>query len=180
MSARVLCLVFEGLEEIETITPVDLLRRAEVEVVMASLSSSIHVTGRSGITLHADVVLEGLETATFDLLLIPGGPGIKQVRADERAASLARSFADAQKPVAAICAAPAVLHDAGLLVDRRYTSHSGVRQELLGAAADEAVVMDRGVITSQGAGTALEFGLVLVELLAGSDKRQAVEKGIML
>ena len=103
-----------------------------------------------------------------------------QVRADERAASLARSFADAQKPVAAICAAPAVLHDAGLLVDRRYTSHSGVRQELLGAAADEAVVMDRGVITSQGAGTALEFGLVLVELLAGSDKRQAVEKGIML
>ncbi len=180
MSARVLCLVFEGLEEIETITPVDLLRRAGVEVVMASMSASIHVTGRCGITFHADATLDGVDKAGFSLLFIPGGPGIKDVRADGRAAALARSFADAGKPVAAICAAPAVLHDAGLLAERRYTSHSGVRSELAEAIRDEAVVQDRGVITSQGAGTALEFGLVLVELLAGQDKRREVETGIMI
>jgi 4-methyl-5(b-hydroxyethyl)-thiazole monophosphate biosynthesis len=180
MSARVLCLVFEGLEEIETITPVDLLRRAGVEVVMASLTSSIHVTGRSGITLHADATIDGLEVEGFDLLMIPGGPGVQQVRADGRAAALSRTFAEAGKPVAAICAAPSVLHDAGLLHDRRYTSHSAVRQELTAAIADEDVVIDRGVITSKGAGTALEFGLALVELLTGLERRREVEKGIML
>lgn len=180
MSARVLCLVFEGLEEIETVAPVDLLRRAGVEVVMASMTSSIHVTGRCGITLHADAVLEGLETSGFELLLIPGGPGVKGLREDGRAAALAKDFEITGKPVAAICAAPTVLKDAGLLDGRRYTSHAGVWGEITASLPDERVVTDRGVITSQGAGTAVEFGLVLVEHLCGTEKRREVEAGIML
>lgn len=180
MSARVLCLVFEGLEEIETVAPVDLLRRAGVEVVMASMTDSIHVTGRCGITLHADAVLSAIEPASFDLLLIPGGPGVKGLREDGRPAALAKDYAAAAKPVAAICAAPTVLHDAGLLEGRRYTSHAGVSGELTASIANETVVSDRGVITSQGAGTAVEFGLALVELLCGADKRREVSAGVML
>ena len=180
MQPRVLCLVFDGLEEIETIAPVDLLRRAGVEVVMASMSTSIHVTGRCGITLHADAVLDGLDTEGFDLFLIPGGPGVQALREDGRAATLAKAFNAAGKPVAAICAAPTVLKDAGLLQGRRYTSHAGVRSELTDSIHDQQVVIDGDIITSQGAGTSIAFGLALVERLCGKDKRSEVEKGIML
>ena len=92
MTPRVLCLLPEGFEEIETLTPVDLLRRAGVEVVMAALGQGIHVTGRSGVTLHADALLTALDAAAFDLLLLPGGPGVQAMRDDGRPALLARAF----------------------------------------------------------------------------------------
>src|SRR4249919_2461238 len=102
MNKRVLCLLFPGFEEIETIAPVDLLRRAGVEVVVASLTGEKLVTRRCDITVQADAALAEVAEQEFDLLLIPGGPGIKAVRADGRAAELARRFSGAGKPVAAI------------------------------------------------------------------------------
>src|SRR5476649_1464455 len=105
MSKRILCLLASGLEEIETITPVDILRRAGAEVVVASLTPEKTVTGRSGITIQADAELDGIDPGTFDLLLIPGGPGVQGLRADGRPAKLARQFVEEGKPVAAICAA---------------------------------------------------------------------------
>ena len=106
---------------------VDLLRRAGVEVVVASLTGETLVTGRSSITIRADAVLADVAEQEFDLLLIPGGPGIKAVREDGRAAALARKYSDAGKPVAAICAAPRPLAGlrAALLagVDRPNFSH---------------------------------------------------------
>lgn len=180
MNPRVLCLVFDGLEEIETVAPVDLLRRAGVEVVMASVNGAEWVTGRCGISLRADAALEQVVGESFDLLLIPGGPGIGDLRGTGRASALAREFHDAGRPVAAICAAPAVLHDAGLLAGRRFTSHAGVRGELTAALADEIVVEDDGIVTSQGAGTAVDFGLALVRKLCGAGKEAEVRRGIML
>lgn len=177
---RVLCIVFDGLEELETVAPVDLLRRAGVEVIMASITDSIHVTGRCGVTLHADARLADVATGGFDLLLVPGGPGVKALRADGRAAGLARDYHAAGKPVAAICAAPTVLRDAGLLAGRRFTSHSGVREELPETLCDtERVVVDGGLITSRGAGTAVEFGLELVRELCGEERAREVRAGIM-
>jgi protein deglycase len=176
---RVLVLVMDGLEEIETLAPVDLLRRAGVEVTMASVAGPIHVTGRNGVTLHADAALDAVAPGMFDLLIIPGGPGVKFLREDGRAAKYAQFFAEQGKPVAAICAAPTVLHDAGLLVGRRYTSHAGVRDEITESVVDEKVIIDGGIITSQGAGTAIEFGLALVELLCGEDVLHEVKQGIM-
>jgi putative intracellular protease/amidase len=114
MKKRVLCLLFPGFEEIETIAPVDLLRRAGVEVVVASLTGEKLVKGRCDITVQADASLADVAEQDFDLFVIPGGPGIKAVRADGRAAKLAERFRDAGKPVAAICAAPTVLKDAGI------------------------------------------------------------------
>ena len=176
----VLCLLFEGFEEIEAITPVDLLRRAGVDVTMASLGDGIHVTGRNGITIHADTPFAALEAPSdFDLLLIPGGPGITAVRADLRIVELARAYSIQGKPVAAICAAPTLLNDAGLLEGKKFTSHRGVSDELPLALLGEPVVQDGNIITSRGAATALEFGLVLVELLGGADKAKEVSTGIM-
>lgn len=177
MPKRVLCVLTDGFEEIETITPVDLLRRAQVEVVIASLNAGT-VTGRCGVKLVPDVALEEVNPESFDLLFIPGGPGVKALRADGRAADLAKSFHDAGKKVAAICAAPLVLHDAGLLEGRRFTSHSSTWEELPDAE-DERVLEDGFLITSRGAGTALDFGFALVELLAGEAVVDEVSEAIM-
>jgi len=177
MNARVLCLLANGFEEIELVTAVDLLRRATVEVVIASLHGN-GATGRSGIYLTADMELEDVMDYDFDLLLIPGGPGVSELRRDGRAAKLARDFAEAGKAVAAICAAPLVLMDAGLLDQRRFTAHQSTR-DVLGHALNERVVVDGNMITSRGAGTAVDFGLVLISRLAGQAAADKVASDIM-
>lgn len=179
MKKRVLCVLFPGFEEIETIAPVDLLRRAGVEVVVASLNGEKLVTGRCDITVQADARWADVAEGEFDLFLIPGGPGIKAVRADGRVAGLAARYAEAGKPVAAICAAPTVLKDAGLLAGRRFTSHAGVLPELPESKVQERVVEDGNLITSRGAGTSVEFGLALVRRLCGEATLAEVSKGIM-
>ena len=180
MNKRVLCLLVDGFEEIETIVPIDLLRRANVEVVMAALSDSLQVTGRCAVTVKADAKLADLVAESFDLLFIPGGPGVKALRADGRAAKLARAFVAAGKPVAAICAAPTILHDVGLLAGKRFTAHFSVHTELPAALGDEPVVEDGLIITSRGAGTALPFGLALVRRLCGASVADEVARAIMI
>ena len=177
MKKRVLCLLVEGFEEIETVTPVDLLRRAGVEVVIASLHDQ-RAAGRCGILIQGDALLADLDPSSFDLLLIPGGPGVAAMRSDGRAASLARDFAAAGKPVAAICAAPLVLLDAGLLLGRRFTAYHSVRDEL-GGGLNERVVVDGNLITSPGAGTAMDFSLALIAQLVGQSTADQVAAEIM-
>ena len=177
MRRRVLCLLTDGFEEIETVTPVDVLRRSGVEVVIAALRGK-SATGRCGMRLEADAALADLDSSGFDMLLIPGGPGVGDLRSDGRAAMLARDFASLGKPVAAICAAPLVLMDAGLLEGKRFTAFRSVREEL-GCGLDERVVVDGNLITSRGAGTALDFALALVARLAGQSAAEAVADEIM-
>lgn len=179
MKKRVLCLLVTGFEEIETIAPIDLLRRAEADVVIASVNGEKLVTGRCGVTLQADAPLADVADQPFDLLFIPGGPGVKALRADGRPAQLAQAYSRAGKPVAAICAAPTVLADAGLLAGRRFTAHFSVHSELPRALGEERVVKDGNLITSRGAGTAVEFGLALVRELFGDAKAKEVAAAIM-
>lgn len=178
----VLAILAEGFEEIEATTPIDLLRRAGAEVTLAALADGIHVTGRSGLTMHADTTLTALDAATppreFDCLFLPGGPGVKQLRADPRVrAQVLRQHA-AGRWIAAICAAPTVLHDAGLLGGRRYTAHFSVAKELPAILSEERVVLDGHLLTSRGAGTSLDFGLRLVELLFSTDKSREIARAI--
>jgi 4-methyl-5(b-hydroxyethyl)-thiazole monophosphate biosynthesis len=175
---KVLVILAEGFEEIEAVTPIDLLRRSGVEVTVAGLAPGIHVTGRSGITLHADTPLAAVETADFDAVLLPGGPGVKLLRADPRVAAIVRRHADAGRWIAAICAAPLVLHDAGLLAGRRYTAHPSAAGELIAILADERVVEDGRLITSRGAGTSADFGLHLAGCLTAPEKAAEVARSI--
>lgn len=174
---RVLCLLTDGFEEIEAITPIDLLRRANIEVVIAGLNS-IEITGRSNITLIADALLDEVLRYEFDALLLPGGPGVAALRTDARVMQLVRNFADAEKIIAAICAAPLVLHDAGLLIGKRFTAHSSTSTELPQSTA-EKTELDQSLLTSRGAGTALDFGLALTELLVGKDLTNEISTAIM-
>ena len=168
----------EGFEEIEAFAPIDLLRRAGVEVTTAALAEGIHVTGRSGITAHADTPLAAVLGRDFDLIFLPGGAGVKHLRADPRVRDLVMRQHAAGRWLAAICAAPAVLHDCGLLAGRRYTAHFSVASELPAILAHEKVVTDGQITTSRGAGTAVDFGLHLVALLTGPEKAADISKAI--
>lgn len=175
---KVLTLLADGFEEIEATAPIDLLRRAGAEVIVAALSEGIHVTGRSGMTVHATTTLAAVESAPFDCVFLPGGPGTKHLRADPRVRSWLLSQHAAGRWIAAICAAPTALNDAGLLAGRRYTAHFSVAAELPDLLANERVVVDGNIITSRGAGTAVEFGLVLVEKLFSAEKSREVAASI--
>ncbi|MFQ3578056.1 MAG: DJ-1 family glyoxalase III [Verrucomicrobiia bacterium] len=179
-STSVLAIIPEGFEEIELITPVDLLRRAGSEVVLAGLTNHLKVSGRCGISLNLDHQLAALTPETFGLLLLPGGPGVRVLREDGRAQSLAKQFLDSDRWVAAICAAPSLLFDAGLLVGKRFTAHSSVAEISPGALLEEEVVVDGRVVTSRGAGTALPFGLQLVAILHGAEKAHEIARAIMV
>lgn len=167
-----------GFEELEAIAPIDVLRRAGVEVTVAALEDTMHVTGRNGITIHADTTLTAVGERLFDLLFLPGGPGVKFLRADPRVRAAVLAHAAAGHWVAAICAAPTVLHDAGLLNGRRYTAHFSVANELTAILASERTVTDGRLLTSQGAGTAVDFGLLLVEKLVSAEKSREVAQSI--
>ena len=174
---RALVLVFDGIEEVEALAPVDVLRRAGVETKMASLSGSKSVTGRNSISFEADAFFEDIEPESFDLLFLPGGPGVLELVDDERVSELILSFEQSRKPIAAICAAPKVLAAAGILDGREATSHLSIRSELP-RASDEPIVVSDHILTSHGAGTAIDFGLELARLLPGAGYARSVAESI--
>jgi len=177
---KVIVPLADGFEEIEALAPIDLLRRAGVEVLSVALADHRHATGRSGITVHADAALQDLPPEPADLLFLPGGAGVKLLRAEPRIKALVLAHHAAGKWLAAICAAPTVLHDCGLLAGRRYTAHFSVAPELPHILADHRIVTDGRLTTSRGAGTAVEFGLHLVALLTSEAKAEEVGKAICL
>lgn len=178
MIPQVLIPLFHGFEEIEATCPIDLLRRAEVEVVLAACDNQLDICGRSGIVVRADQLLSQTELDSFDLLLIPGGPGVFELRKKNVFIDLIQKFATLQRPIGAICAAPLLLKDAGLLECKQYTAHGSTIEELPQLIENEAVVQDGNLITSRGAGTAIDFGLALVEHLCGKEKAEEIRQSI--
>lgn len=176
----VLVILADGFEEIEAFAPIDLLRRAEVEVTTASLNENRHATGRSNITAHAEVALSTVQGQLFDLVFLPGGAGVKNLRADPRVREVVMRHHAANHWLAAICAAPTALNDYGLLNGKKYTAHFSVANELPAILAGERVVTDGKLTTSRGAGTAVEFGLHLVALLTSAAKSAEIGKAICL
>jgi len=179
--ASVLVPVAPGCEELETVTIIDLLRRAGIEVVVAGLGEGA-VTASRGVVLVPDTTLDAALGAEYDMVVLPGGgPGADALDADPRIKPLLRATADGGRYTAAICAAPKVLAGAGLLDGRRATSFPGFldKMQVKGMEyAQDAVVQDGKVITSRGPGTAMDFALHLVEVLAGKARRDEVEAGL--
>jgi protein deglycase len=174
----VLAILAEGFEEIEAIAPIDLLRRAGADVTVAAIGPSTYVKGRSGITLQADALLDELGSCNFDCLLLPGGPHVKLLRSDVRVRALILSFANNCRWIAAICAAPILLHDLNLLKDKHYTAHYSLKDELPQILADSRVVVDGKLITSRGAGTSIDFGLAIIENLLSMKTSREISASI--
>jgi len=179
---RVLVPLAPGFEEIEAITIIDILRRAGVAVVVAGTVAGPIEASRQ--TRHLpDCLLDDVRPDDFDLVVLPGGqPGTDNLRADARVQRLLASFQASGRPVAAICAAPAVLAEAGLLAGHRATSHPSVRDTVARGAlaySEDRVVADGLVVTSRAAGTAMEFAFALVERLCGPAKAAEVNQGVL-
>lgn len=174
----VLVILMPGFEEIEALAPVDLLRRAGLRVVLASLGPDSTVIGRCAIAVLAETTLAVAALQEYDLIFLPGGPGVKHLRTDPRIVPLVQAQVAAGRPVAAICAAPLVLHDAGLLAGRRYTAFPATANELPHILHDQRVVEDGLLLTSRGAGTALDLGYAMIARLLSPAKAAEIRQSI--
>lgn len=173
-----LVIIFTGVEEVEAVTAIDLLRRAGITVTVASLGPERRVVGRTSITLEAEIDLTGALARQYDAVVLPGGPGVKHLRATPAVIELVERQAASGRLVAAICAAPTVLKDAGVLLGRQHTGHPSVEPELPEMIISEAVVRDGNVITSRGAGTAIPFAFAIIRALVSDDAADQVAKAI--
>jgi 4-methyl-5(b-hydroxyethyl)-thiazole monophosphate biosynthesis len=177
-----LVLLAEGFEEIETCTIIDVLRRCNVHVVTAGLTPS-PIMGGHGVSIVADEGVEEVSSEDFDAVICPGGaPGFQNLRNDKRVLNLIRKAFQKGKLVAAICGAPVVLSDAGVLAGKECTIYPGMEKELeegSGRPKKDAVVIDGNIITSRGPATAFQFALALGEELAGKERRKEVAKATL-
>ena len=164
--AKVAVILAEGFEEIEALTVVDVLRRANITCHMVGFED--RVTGSHAIQVQADRVFDG-DLSDYDMIVLPGGmPGSAHLRDNEQLIAELQKCEQVGKKVAAICAAPIVLNRAGLLKDKEFTCYDGVQEQIAdGHYRKETVVVDGHLITSRGPATALAFAYNLVEQLGG-------------
>jgi len=183
MAIKVLIPLASGGEELEAVTMINLFRRAGFAVVCAGLDAELEsVQCARGTRLVPDTTLDQALAEAYDLVALPGGqPGTDNLRKDVRIGDLVRRQAESGRWLAAICAAPMVLGEAGVLAGRRATSFPGCLEALNLPGiefVDQAVVVDGKLVTSKGPGTAMDFTLKLIELLAGGETRRRVESGL--
>jgi len=172
----------EGFEEIEAITLIDILRRADFDVVTASLGDKA-VTAAHGVSVLADCTLDEALTRDYDMVVLPGGlPGANHLDNDARIHQILKKTADSGRFVGAICAAPKVLANARLLDGKKATSYPGFVDKMnlpSTTYTGSAVEKDGKVLTSRGPGTAMDFALAIIEALDGPGKRKTIEAGLV-
>jgi 4-methyl-5(b-hydroxyethyl)-thiazole monophosphate biosynthesis len=169
---KVLVHLADGFEEIEAITPVDVLRRAGCEVITVSVTGNSEVTSRRGVTILADKHFTEADYNQADLIILPGGqPGADNLNKHEGLKMQIVKFNAEKKMLAAICAAPLVFGSAGILKGKKVTCFPGFETQLTGATCTGKLVeVDGHIVTGKGPGAALKFSLTLVELLIGKAK----------
>ncbi|MBQ7223156.1 MAG: DJ-1/PfpI family protein [Erysipelotrichaceae bacterium] len=175
---RVLCLLADGFEECEAIAPIDLLRRAGVEVVTSGLRNR-EVKGSHGIDVLADAVLDEVSSQDFDCLMLPGGKGHKNFLADERVMDLIRRYHDEDRYLAAICASPTILGDLGYLKGKNYTCFEPMNRDFGGNYTGRYAEVDGKLITGKSMAAAIDFGLAVVETLTSPARRWDSMKAIL-
>lgn len=182
MSKKVLVPIADGSEEIETACIVDVLRRAEADVTVASVNK-LQVTASRGMKLVADKLISECVQNTYDLIVLPGGmPGAENLRDSKELAEMLKRQQNDGRLYAAICASPAVvLHHHGLLARRKATAYPGFAEKFENTEAiDSRVVVDGNCITSRAPGTAMEFALKLVEILYGEQKAKDIARSMLV
>ena len=181
MNKKVLVPIAEGIEEIEACTIIDILRRAKIEVTVASVSGGLQVIASRGVKLVADKLIVNCRDESFDLIVLPGGmPGAEHLRDCTTLVTMLKAQKVAGKLYAAICASPAAaLAPHGLLDGKTATCYPGM-QGSLPKTSGQRVVVDGNCITSQGPGTAMEFSVELVRQLLGREEATAVAKPLLM
>ena len=181
--AKVAVFIADGSEEVEAITPVDLLRRAKVDVDVVSIMPSLEITASRDVKITADKLLDEINFDEYDLLVLPGGVrGTNNLNSCEELKKQIVKFNDQGKGIAAICAAPTVFAGLGLLNGKTSTCNPGFWDELRADGAnvieDSKVVVNGNIITSQAMGTSVDFGLALVGFLCGEEEKEILKANI--
>ncbi|MDD3355431.1 MAG: DJ-1/PfpI family protein [Dysgonamonadaceae bacterium] len=178
---KVVVFLAEGFEEIEAISIIDILRRAEVAVTTVSVTGDQTVKGAHNIPVEADKLFDNVNFADYNMLVLPGGmPGAKNLNEHEGVKSQLKEFAE-NKFIGAICAAPMVLGNMGLLKGKRATCYPGFEAELIEATVThEPVTIDGNIITGKGPAFAISFSLQLIETLVGKAARDEVSNGLLV
>jgi protein deglycase len=182
MTKRVLVPIADGTEEIEAVTIIDILRRAESDVTVASVDD-IQITASRGVKITVDQLITDCASQTYDLIAVPGGmPGAEHLRDSDALTELLVRHAGQGRLYGAICAAPVVvLQHHGLLKGRRATCFPSFADQLTNKeSVDHHVVVDGNCVTSQGPGTAMEFAIKLVELLYTREKAEETAEHVLL
>ncbi len=171
----------DGCEEIEGLTVVDILRRAQITIDTISVMGKKKVTGSHNIAFDCDILAEDADYSSYDGLVLPGGmPGTTTLGANTIVTTQIKEFAKEKKLVAAICAAPSVLGDEGILKGKKATSYPGFEDRLAGAdTLTDRVVVDGNVITSRGMGTAIYFALAIVAYVKDAALAEEIRKSII-
>ena len=179
--AKVFSFFADGLEEIEALTPVDLLRRAGHDVTTVSIMKRNPVRGAHNIFIEADTLFEDADFAEGDLFILPGGgEGSQNLDAHEALHALIKEKLAAGKRIAAICAAPMVFGHLGLLEGKQAVIYPGMEAELIGATpVDMPAVTDGLITTGRGPGSSFDFGLELIRLLDGEAKAEEIRAGLV-
>lgn len=172
----------EGFEEVETLTIVDVLRRADLKVETVSVKDRLEVKGAHDVKIFADKTFDEINIEDYRAMYIPGGQlGATNLMNDKKVLECAHVFNDEGKEVIAICAGPQVLDAAGLLKDGKFTCYPGFEKRLkVKDPQDAAVVVEENIITAMGPALAILLGLKLVEVLASKEKAEEVAEGLLL
>ena len=180
--SKVLVPLASGFEEIEAVSIVDVLRRAEIEVMVASLDDNRAVKGANGITVMADMGIENISVDAFDMIILPGGwDGTYALADDENVQRILKEMDAKEKNIAAICAAPFALNKAGVL-KQNYTCYPSVEEQIRedGYMGDkQMVVQDANIMTSRGPGTSICFALAIVKKLKGDEMYKMLRDGLL-
>jgi len=176
-------LLAEGFEEIEAITPIDLLRRVDVEVKAVSLTDNLIVEGGHGIIVTADITLEQVDFEDLDMLVLPGGlGGVKSISETPAAMDLILKVWNAEKLLAAICAAPTLLAKLDIIKGIKVVCHPSVGSEIMNAGGsllhNKQVTYDRNLITGKAAGSSTEFALELIAIMRDSETSEQIRRAI--
>lgn len=178
---KVLLPLAAGFEELEAVTVIDLLRRAGIDVTVAGLDDGV-ITGSRGTRILPDCNLVNVAGNDYEMIVLPGGlPGADNLNKNKSIHEMLQKMSASGSYIAAICAAPKVLATAGLLDNKKMTSYPGsLSEETVEGMHNtgKAIVIDGNVITSRGPGTAIDFALQLIQLLAGDEVRNNVEEGL--
>lgn len=173
----------KGFEELEAVTLIDLLRRANIKVITTSLTEQQLVESCHGVSIMADTALDTVFYDDFDMIVLPGGqPGTDNLNENPQIKALLKRLDREGKAIAAICAAPMVLADTGLLKGKKATSYPStltVQQWPDIILSEEAVVIDRAVLTSRGPGTAMDFALAIIGYLMDEETQKRVENSLV-
>lgn len=179
--AKVLVFFAEGFEEVEALTVVDLVRRAGIDTTMVSITGNKKVTGSHGITVAMDELIDDINFSEAQMIVLPGGmPGTRNLEAHDDLMRNVDDYCSSGRYVAAICAAPTILGHRGLLVGKKACCYPGLEDQLQGAEVtkDKVTVADK-IITSRGVGTAIPFGLKIVETLIDKDTADNLASAIV-